>query len=405
MRLNITGRPHLTYCSNIHPGETWPEIRQNLERYVLGVRQNVASGCAFGIGLRLSGQAAHALSDPNTLEEFRRFLRDHNLYVFTINGFPHGSFHGARIKEKVYLPDWLDEERLHYADQLAYILTTLLGDHFGIHGSISTVPGAFQARIKSSGDVTIIASRLLRHAVTLHKLKVETGRHIVCALEPEPCCLLETISDTIAFFQNHLFSRSAIVKFSRLTGLSADSAEEALHRHLAVCVDACHAAVEFEDPDEVLSRLQDAGIGIAKIQISAGLRIPRVNREALTALRPFAESTYLHQVVERRGMELKRYEDLPRAIGSASHVGGTGAEDKEWRVHFHVPLFLDTLGPFETTRPFLTRLLRLQVKNAPTAHLEIETYTWGVLPEAYRGMPIVEAITREMQWVMSSLTP
>src|SRR4051812_25419526 len=179
MRLNITGRPHLTYCSNIHPGETWPEIRQNLERYVLGVRQNVASGCAFGIGLRLSGQAAHALSDPNTLEEFRRFLRDHNLYVFTINGFPHGSFHGARIKEKVYLPDWLDEERLHYADQLAYILTTLLGDHFGIYGSISTVPGAFQARIKSSGDVTIIASRLLRHAVTLHKLKVETGRNIV----------------------------------------------------------------------------------------------------------------------------------------------------------------------------------------------------------------------------------
>ena len=404
MRLEIAGRPHLTYCTNIHPGETWLEIRCNLEQYVLQVREKVARHRAFGIGLRLSGQAAHTLSEPKTLNDFRTFLQDHNLYVFTINGFPHGTFHGARIKEKVYLPDWLDEERLHYADQLARILTTLLADHPEIDGSISTVPGAFKSRVHSSGDVSRIAGRLLQHAATLHKLKEEMGRRIVCALEPEPCCLLETISDTIAFFKDHLFSPSAVAELSRLTGLTTGQAEEAVHRHLGVCVDACHAAVEFEDPDEVLSGLRAAGIGIAKIQLSAGLRIPRVNREALASLRPFAESTYLHQVVERRGVELIRYEDLPPALDNAGHAPGTGAEEKEWRIHFHVPLFLDRLGPFENTQPFLTRLLRLQVERAPTAHLEIETYTWDVLPEEYRGMSVVDAITREMQWVIGSLT-
>jgi sugar phosphate isomerase/epimerase len=404
MRLEIAGRPHLTYCTNIHPGETWFEIHRNLEQYVLRVREKVARHCAFGIGLRLSGQAAHALSEPKALDDFRRFLRDHNLYVFTINGFPHGTFHGARIKEKVYLPDWLDEERLHYADQLARILATLLADHPEIDGSISTVPGAYKSRVQSSGDVARIAGRLLQHAVTLHQQREETGRRIVCALEPEPCCMLETISDTIAFFKNHLFSPSAVAEFSRLTGLSTALAEEALRRHLGVCVDACHAAVEFEDPNEVLSGLHAAGIGIAKIQLSAGLRIPRVNREALASLRPFAESTYLHQVVERRGLELIRYEDLPSALDNAGPASGTGAEEKEWRIHFHVPLFLDRLGPFENTQPFLTRLLRLQAERVPTAHLEIETYSWDVLPEEYRKMPVVDAITCEMQWVIGSLT-
>ncbi len=404
MRLEIAGRPHLTYCTNIHPGETWSEIRRNLEQYVLQVREKVARNCAYGIGLRLSGQAAHALSEPKTLDDFRTFLRDHNLYVFTINGFPHGTFHGARIKEKVYLPDWLDEERLHYAGRLARILAALLADHPDIDGSISTVPGAFKSRVPSPDDVARIADRLLRHAATLHKLNEAAGRRIVCALEPEPCCLLETISGTIAFFKNHLFSPPAIAVFSRLTGLSAALAEEALRRHLGVCVDACHAAVEFEDPDTALAALRSAGIGIAKIQLSAGLRLPRVDRDALAALRPFAESTYLHQVVERRGKELIRYEDLPPALHTVDNAPGTEADEKEWRIHFHVPIFLDRLGPFENTQPFLSRLLQLQVEQAPTAHLEIETYTWDVLPEEYRGMPVVDAITREMQWVIGALT-
>ena len=150
--------------------------------------------------------------------------------------------------------------------------------------------------------------------------------------------------------------------------------------------------------------LRTAGIGIAKIQLSAGLRIPRVNREALASLRPFAESTYSHQVVERRGVGADPVMKIRHRRSTMPAMRQEQAPKKrEWRVHFHVPLFLDRLGPFENTRPFLTRLLQLQFECAPTAHLEIETYTWGVLPEEYREMSVVDAVTREMQWVIGSL--
>lgn len=404
MRIEIAGRPHLTYCTNIHSGETWPEILRNVEQYVLQVKMKVAPDCAYGIGLRLSGQAAQTLAAPKELDAFRQFLNNHNLYVFTINGFPQGTFHGAQVKEKVYLPDWLEEERLAYADQCAGILAALLDHHPDIDGSISTVPGAFKPRVRSDRETSRIAGQLLRHAATLHKLRETTGRVITCALEPEPCCLLETTAETVSFFKTHLFSAAAIADFSRLTGLKASQAEDALRRHLGVCLDSCHAAVEFEDPDDVLSTLHSAGIRILKIQLSAGLRISCLDRDTLTALQPFAESTYLHQVVERAGSELTRYVDLPPALQAANERGQTGTHNREWRIHFHVPLFLKRLGLFESTQPFLTRLLQLQVEQMPTTHLEIETYTWDVLPEEYRGIPVVDAIAREIHWVTEALT-
>jgi sugar phosphate isomerase/epimerase len=404
MRIEIAGRPHLTYCTNIHPGETWSEIFKNVEQYVLQVKRKVAPDCAYGIGLRLSGQAAQTLAAPKELDAFRQFLHNHNLYVFTINGFPQGTFHGAQVKEKVYLPDWLEEERLIYADRCAGILAALLAPLPDIDGSISTVPGAFKPRVRSDHDTSRIASQLLRHAATLHKLRETSGRIIACALEPEPCCLLETMAETVSFFKTHLFSATAIADFSRLTGLTASQAEDALRRHLGVCLDACHAAVEFEDPDDVLSTLHSAGIHILKIQLSAGLRISCLDRDTLTALQPFAESTYLHQVVERVGRELTRYVDLPPALQAANERGQIGTHNREWRIHFHVPLFLKRLGPFESTQPFLTRLLQLQVERMPTTHLEIETYTWDVLPEEYRGIPVADAIAREIHWVIEALT-
>jgi hypothetical protein len=404
MRLPIAGRPHLTYCTNIHPGETWPEIFQNLEQHVLKVKTKIAPDCAYGIGLRLSGQAAQTLSDQKELDTFKRFLLKHNLYVFTINGFPEGRFHGERVKERVYRPDWLEEERLDYADRCAGILAALLDDHLDIEGSISTVPGAFKARVRSDRHVTRIAGQLLRHVATLYRLQETTGQTITCALEPEPCCLLETMAETVSFFNTHIFSGDALAHFSRLTGLSSSQAEDALRRHLGVCLDACHAAVEYEDPADVLYVLRDAGIHILKIQLSAGLRVSHLDRNACAALQPFAESTYLHQVVERAGNTLTRYVDLPQALQAAAKRDETINYDREWRIHFHVPLFLKRLGEFENTQPFLTRLLQLQAEQMPTTHLEVETYTWDVLPEEFRSVPVVEAIAREMEWVIEALT-
>ena len=399
MKLGPSGDCHLTYCTNIHPGETWPEVHDNLKRYLPAVKRHIASGEDFGVGLRLSGIAANALRDPAVFEELRDFLDANRLYVFTINGFPYGAFHRTRVKEEVYLPDWQDEERLRYTNLLADLLAELLPQWHSLEGSVSTVPGAFKPRAQAPETVTRIASLMVRHAAHLVRLKERTGRTIALAIEPEPCCLLETIEETVDFFESHLFSRAAVQQLADETGQQGDAAEDALRHHLGVCLDLCHAAVEFEEPDVIVSRLSSAGIRIPKMQLSAGLRVANVTQTTEQLLKPFNDDVYLHQVVERIGSRLNRYVDLPQAFGQLSANGG----DREWRVHFHVPIFLDDLGDFSSTQSFLRQILAQHRERAVSPHLEVETYTWDVLPERYRKEGVVPAIVRELNWVKTQL--
>ena len=337
---------HLSYCTNIHPGETWPEVRENLERYLVPVRERVAPGRPFGVGLRLSAESARAVGERPALDELKEFLRAHDLYVFTINGFPYGPFHGRPVKEQVYLPDWLDPERLAYTDRLADILAALLPD--GVEGSISTVPGAFAPRVHGEADQDRMAAAMLAHVAHLVRIRRDTGRRVALALEPEPCCFLETITETVAFFEKHLLAAGAVRLVSGATGLAPAEAEAAIREHLGVCLDACHMAVEFEDPADVLDVLGRSGIRVPKVQVTAGLRVVVRGDEPATleALAAFADDVYLHQVVERRADgTLARFLDLPQALAAAR--GATGA--REWRVHFHVPVFRDRYGPFEGT--------------------------------------------------------
>ncbi len=395
MKLSCPGEPHLTYCTNIHPGESWDEVRQNLERYVLAVRERVAPNRPFGVGLRLSGRAAREL-EGERLDRLRDFLAAHGLYVFTINGFPYGPFHGQPVKERVYLPDWLDAERVRYSDRLASILSTLLPD--GVDGSVSTVPGAFKPRVDSEAAADQIARNILEHAATLWSLHQRTGRRVSLALEPEPFCQLETIAETVDFFSRRLHSSSAVDAFARRAGASRSEAEDFLRAHVGVCFDACHMAVEFEPVREALQSLRSAGIRICKIQISAGLRIDPVGPEALEALKPYAEGVYLHQVVERSSAGLTRWLDLPEALKAARDG------QREWRVHFHVPLFREKLGPFHTTQAYLRELLDVVRQESVSPHLEVETYTWEVLPEKLRAQGIVHDVARELAWVLDRLS-
>ena len=386
---------HLTYCTNIHPGETWAEVRENLERYLVPVRERVSPGAPFGVGLRLSAESARALAEPAALEELRAFLRAHDLYVFTINGFPYGPFHGQPVKEAVYQPDWLQPERLTYTDQLADILAALLPE--GLEGTISTVPGAFAPRVDGARDAARMADAMLAHAAHLVRLRATTGRRIALALEPEPCCYLETIAETVEFFTSHVLSAAAIAAFSATTGLGAAEAETAIREHLGVCLDTCHMAVEFEDPAQVLDVLAGAGIRVAKVQVTAGLRVqlPGDDASALEALAAFADDVYLHQVVERRADgRLSRFLDLPQALAAAGERPGP----REWRVHFHVPVFRERYGEFEGTQAYVAEVLREVLARGASEHFEVETYTWGVLPEEFKRDGIVAAISRELEW-------
>ena len=397
--MNLGGGVHLTYCSNIHPGESWPEVRANLERHMVAVRDRLVPDGSFGVGLRLSARAADELSEPAVLAEFREFLGRHRLYVFTINGFPYGPFHGTRVKEGVYLPDWRDPERLRYTNLLADLLAALLPEEPAFKGSVSTVPGMFRPALASRRDVDLMVDHLLRHVAHLVALRSRTGRLVALALEPEPCCFLETIDDVIAFFENELRGPAAVRRLMELTGLQRAGAVGALHDHLGVCLDLCHAAVEFEDPRQCIDRLDESGIAVHKMQVSAGLRLPVLDSDVLTALALFDDPVYLHQVVQQGPEGLRRFVDLSAALAS---LEGQMA-DREWRVHFHVPIFLDRLPPFTSTQTFVREVLAIHRARPVSMHLEVETYTWDVLPEPYRSGSVDDAVARELAWVRAEL--
>jgi sugar phosphate isomerase/epimerase len=354
----------------------------------------------FGIGLRLSARAAAELSEPAVLAEFQDFLRRERMYVFTLNGFPYGTFHGVRVKEDVYLPDWRDPERLRYTNQLADLLAVLLPSGAAdLEGSVSTVPGAFKPALGGRDDVALMVEHLLRHVAHLVELRARSGRHVALALEPEPHCFLETVAEVIAFFEQELHGAKAVQRTMALTGLDRDAARRALHDHLGVCLDLCHAAVEFEDAADCIRQLDRAGIRVHKMQISAGLRLPVLDREALAALARFDDPVYLHQVVQRSPDGIVRFADLPDALAS---LDGPTAE-REWRVHFHVPIFLDRLAPFASTQAFIREVLAVHRARPVSSHLEVETYTWGVLPEPFRSGSVDEAVARELAWVRTEL--
>lgn len=394
-----TAAGHLTYCTNIHPGESWEAVFENVRRHVLSVKQRLGVRDPFGVGLRLSAEAARRLREPGELERFADFLRASQLYVFTINGFPYGPFHDTSVKAAVYRPDWTEAERGRYTAGLAELLTALLPE--GGSGSISTVPGGFARDVQARAQVEQITAALIERVLELHALFERTGKSITLALEPEPCCFLETTRQVVDFFEDELLSGAARERLAAGARVDRQEAERILRRHLGVCLDTCHAAIEFEDPDEALDRLLGAGLRIAKLQLSAGLRLPSPSADALQALRAYDEPVYLHQVVARASNgELLRFEDLPPALGSAA----ARAAD-EWRVHFHVPLYRERLGAFINTQAFLARVLARQRAAPVTSELEVETYTWDVLPPDQRTGDVDASIARELSWVLEQLQP
>jgi sugar phosphate isomerase/epimerase len=385
---------HLTYCTNIHAGEPLGEVMASLARHLPGVRAGVAGKGPFGVGLRLGHAAADALRDAGALAALKRFLAEGDYYVFTINGFPYGAFHGRAVKEDAYKPDWSDSHRLAYTDHLADLLAELLPP--GQLGSVSTVPCTFKPW--AEGRLGAIVENLIKHVSHLVSIENSKGKSISLALEPEPYCYLETIEETVAFFNEHLFGRAGVARLAALTGLSAADAESAMRRHIGVCYDVCHAAVEFEDPKESIARLRGNGIAIPKIQLSSALKVARVDGSSARQLSAFAEPVYLHQVVQKSNGALRRFVDLPQALAEAERAAGA-----EWRVHFHVPVFLEKMEHFGTTQSFLAEILRLHRAEPISPHLEVETYTWDVLPAAYRNVELAAAIARELNWVKAQL--
>jgi hypothetical protein len=390
---------HLAYSTLVHPGDTWDEMRSSLETHAAAVKARVSPDDPYAVSLRISAASAGTLAaDAGERARLRAWLDERDMYVYTINAFPAGPFKGRSVMADVYEPDWATEDRVEYTCRVADIVAEVAPSH--ISPSIQTAPLAFRPKVTTDGDVEALTRNLLRVVAHLADLEHRTGRRVKLALEPEPACFLETTPETIRYFQDRVWSAAGVEQLGTLTGLPASEAIGALRRHLGVVFDICHQSVQFEDIETSLRALYAAGVPIFKLQAAAALWVPEVTPDVVAALGAFTDTIYLSQTTQSRDGELTRFLNLSDAIDAwRADPSGT----REWRTHFHVPIFLDDLGGFRTTRPGIEAALRVHAATPLSDHLEIETYTWDVLPDRYKTGDIVEYVSRELEWMQDTL--
>ena len=393
------GLGHLTYSTLVHPADDWDQLWKSVNTYLPQVKARMAPDQKFGTCLRISAPSAAALSaDPGKRADLKKFMSDNDLYLYTANAFVYGVFKKQVIKEDVYEPDWQTEERVEYTMQVANLLAALAPD--GISPSIQSAPLGFKPKVTGDDVVQTYTTNVIRVVAHLIKLHKETGKVVTLGLEPEPRCFLETTDETIAYFTSHLYSGETAKRLAKATGLNEADAAVAMRKHTGVVFDIGHQAVGFEDIPASLQKLVDAGVQIVKLQEAASMYMPGVTQKTVDALQAFAKTIYLSQTCQMKDGKMTWFLNLEDAFEDWYKNPGP----RDWRTHFHVPVFLNDLGAFGTTRFALEQALAFHKKNPLSAHLEIETYTWDVLPDHLKTGDIVEYVTREMEWVKGQLT-
>ncbi len=392
------GLGHLTYSTLVHPGDTWADMWTSLTTYVPKVKARVCPNAPFGVSLRLSASSANTLVNSKAeRDKLKRFLADNDMYLYTVNAFPYGPFKNQIVKEQVYEPDWRSEERTQYTINVADVLADVVPET--ISPSIQSAPLGFKPRVTGSDVVASYTDHVLRVAAHLYALEARTGRAVTLALEPEPYCFLETTDETVEYFTKHIYSGASATKLAKLAGIPISEAHIALRKYVGVVFDICHQAVEYENIFESLQKLVDAGIPIFKLQEAAALHVPKVTQDIVDTLKRYSKTIYLTQTIEKKDGKLTRFLNLEDAFAAWDKNPGA----REWRTHIHVPVFLDDLGSFRTTRFAIEDALKFHKRNPLSRQLEIETYTWDVLPDNLKTGDIVDYVCRELEWVRGQL--
>ncbi len=372
----------LGYCTNVLPGEDVAAVERNLERYAVKVRARLGAE-PLGAGLWLAAPAAAELAaDAGAAARLRAKLEENGLYAFTLNAFPYGGFHAERVKHDVYRPAWDDAARLRYTLDAARALARLLPEGAG-EGTISTLPIAWRAAAADPATLARAGGFLAAALAGLAALERESGKRIRLLLEPEPGCRLETTADVLA-------ARDIAYAFAEGRGVA-----DVLDAHLGVCFDCCHQAVMGEDLVASLRALRAAGVRVGKMHLSSAIE------GDAAALARYAEPRWLHQVVATDGRA--RADDLDAIARDPAWRG------RRARAHVHVPIHRADLGDgVVTTQPALAAALAEALAAALAAgedapHLEVETYTWGVLPTGAAGFDVVESLAEELRWARARI--
>jgi sugar phosphate isomerase/epimerase len=284
---------HLGYCSNVHQAEDVDGVLAQLADHASPVRERLGAD-RLGIGLWLARDVVSELvAVPGEVKNLRAELAARGLETVTL----YAGFHREVVKKDVYLPDWADEARLAHTLDCARVLAALLPDD-AERGSVSTLPLAW--RTPWPPDRADTARRALdRLAAGLAAIESDTGRRIRVGFEPEPGCVVETTAQAVR----------------ELRGLDPE--------RLGVCLDACHLAVQFEEPGAALRRLADAGLPVVKLQASCAVEAADpADPAAHAALRRLAEPRFLHQTrtaARQESPDVRGVDDLPEALEGGGH--------------------------------------------------------------------------------------
>lgn len=390
---------HITYCTNIHPGENWETTFSTIKKHIPEIKKEVSGSKAFGIGLRLSNKASEELAQGDNLQQFKTWLADNNCYVFTMNGFPYGSFHNTVVKDQVHTPDWTTKERLIYTKRLFTQLEALIPE--GISGGISTSPISYKHWFKSDEAVSnafkIGAEQLVEIVEQLYTIEKSSGTYLHLDIEPEPDGLIENTKEFLDFYSNYLLPIGVAILGPKLN-LDTSDIESIIKRHITLCYDVCHFSLAYETSEYTFQAMEKENIKVGKIQVSAALKILfEAGKEdsIWKSLERFNEPTYLHQVTEKVDGQVKVYNDLPIILqGNRQH--------EELRAHFHVPIFLEKFDALYSTQDQILETLAYLKKHRVSDHLEVETYTWDVLPDTLK-VDMSQSIIRELNWLKEKL--
>jgi hypothetical protein len=392
------GLGHLTYSTLVHPSDDWDQLWKSVNTYLPAVKARMAPHEKFGVCLRTSAPSAAALNeDSSKLATLKQFFADQDLYLYTANAFVYGVFKKQVIKEDVYEPDWQTPERRDYTKQVANLLAEMAPE--GVNPSIQSAPLGFKPKVTGDHVVDEYTMNVIDVVAHLVDLEKKTGKTVTLGLEPEPRCYLETTDETIAYFTKRLFSGETARKLAKKTGLNEADAHQAMRSFTGVVFDIGHQSVGYEDIPASLQKLVDAGVQIVKLQEAASMYMPTVTQKTVDGLQTFAKTIYLSQTCQKKDGKTTWFLNLEDAFEAWYKDPGP----REWRTHFHVPVFLDDLGAFGTTRFALEQALAFHKKTPLSPHLEIETYTWDVLPEHLKTGDIVDYVCRELDWVKGQL--
>jgi len=373
-------QPIITYCGNVHPVVGLSDLEQYLDESTPSVQNHF--GAKFPLGLWLPKTAMQDALSEKGLASLRGRLETLETMPVTFNAFPMEVFHGTRVKELVYTPDWSTRERLDYTKSVAQ-----LGVKLGMKSfSISSLSGGFKPNDKAE-KVTQYLEHWLQWVDWARSLEENESVRVSLALEPEPFNTMEDESDAIQLW-------AKLREAAKVKGIS----EEYLQRYLGLCFDTCHFSVRYVSLTEAWERLKQHSIPVHKIQVSVAPRWQAsMGEESRMKFFNWEEPVYLHQSFAKVAGQRQSFLDLDLAKRYEGKV-------EEWRTHFHVPIHF---GHREDSTGFelIDFLNYLKMHETEIPVLEVETYSFNSMGEQWGEQTSLEqSIAKEMLWLQEQMS-